>query len=509
MSESLLLFTASWLLCLLVTPGVRALARRWRLVDKPDGRRKLHLRETPLVGGVTLLLSVTLPLVVALLLPNGSPLMHAIQGQDLLALFLGTAAICVVGVADDYGCLRGRHKLLGQAFAASVVIACGVRINAVHLFGCNIELGLLSIPATLLVLLGAINSLNLLDGMDGLLSTVGLIVCLALGTMALINGHPTAALLAFGLAGALLGFLFYNFPPASVFLGDSGSMVIGLTIGVLSIRSFLKAPATVVLAAPAALLILPIFDTVAAILRRKLTGRSIYCTDRAHLHHSLLSRGLSVRGVLLLVACLSLLAVAGALGSVAFDNELIALVSASAVTAILVCTGLFGHVEIALLGKRLGALARRTFRGTRSGTGRETAFRLQGNLDWPQLWSLILERVHPLNLRRVRLDVNAPALNEGFHASWDRHLDEAQVTWRAEVPLFADGRTIGSIEVVGPWDGEPVWDKMARLARLLQTFDARIASLMTHRDRPKAAPSAVPVAVPMPRLIPAGQMQTN
>src|SRR5205085_7444433 len=132
----------------------------------------------------------------------------------------------------------------------------------------------------------------------------------------------------------------YNFPPASIFLGDSGSMLVGLVVGVLAIESSLKGPATVALAAPTALLTLPIFDTFAAILRRTLTGRSIYTTDRGHLHHCLLRSGLSNRTVLLCVSGCCLLTVAGALASLALQQELIALLSATTVVALLIVTGL-------------------------------------------------------------------------------------------------------------------------------------------------------------------------
>ena len=144
------------------------------------------------------------------------------QTWNLLGLLAGGLMICAVGVADDFGLLRGRHKLMGQLAAALVVVAFGVRVDRVALFGWQIDLGLTAVPFTLFFLLGAINSLNLLDGMDGLLSSVGLVLCLALGAMALLGGHMTAAWVALALAGALAGFLFYNFPPASVFLGDSG-----------------------------------------------------------------------------------------------------------------------------------------------------------------------------------------------------------------------------------------------------------------------------------------------
>src|SRR5262249_55007704 len=128
------------------------------------------------------------------------------------------------GVADDCGLLRGRHKLLGQCLAGVLVASFGVVVERVHLFGWRLDLGALALPFTVSLLVAAINSLNLLDGMDGLLGTFGVIVSLALAGMAVLAGQWVGAAVAAALAGALLGFLRYNLPPASVFLGDSGSM---------------------------------------------------------------------------------------------------------------------------------------------------------------------------------------------------------------------------------------------------------------------------------------------
>lgn len=467
---------------LLLTAVVRALALRYQLVDRPDGRRKLHGRPVPVGGGLAILLSMSLTLALAELVPN--PLQGELSSQGLsLPGLLGAATlICALGVLDDFGRLRGRHKLLGQALVAGAVMAAGVVVRSVSLFGWDLDLGLLAVPFTLFLLLGAINSLNLLDGMDGMLTSVGLLISLTMGVMAVLGGHVAAAGVALALAGALLAFLRYNFPPASIFLGDSGSMLIGLVIGVLAIQSSLKAPATVALAAPTALLILPIFDTTAAILRRKLTGRSIYTTDRGHLHHCLLRHGLTRPRVLLLVSGLCLLTGAGALASLVMKNELVALLSALAVVALLVLTRLFGHAELTLLGQRVQALAA-SFLSAGGGEGGAWGMevRLQGSLDWGKLWTTILAWSEPLNLRTVRLDVNAPAISEGYHARFDRpqaDLEETAV-WQAEIPLVARGQVLGRLEVIGYQDGDTVSERLATLAKLVQTFEKGALNL-TH-----------------------------
>src|SRR5205823_24280 len=216
----------------------------------------------------------------------------------------------------------------------------------------TINLGPLGIPLTIFWLLGAINALNLLDGMDGLLSTIGLITSIAFAALAYLNEQWATACVAAGLAGTLLAFLRFNFPPAKIFLGDSGSMLIGLTIGLLGIQSSMKELATVSLAAPLALLILPILDTAAAIIRRKLTGRSIYDVDRGHLHHRLTHSGFSNVSILALVSFLCLVTASGALAASYLRNGTWALLSAAMVIVILVASKLFGRVELTLIKKR-------------------------------------------------------------------------------------------------------------------------------------------------------------
>src|SRR5262249_15282924 len=144
--------------------------------------------------------------------------------------------------------------------------------------------------------------------------------------------------------------------PARIFMGDAGSMVVGLVVGVLGIQSSLKAPATVALVAPLAVLTIPFLDTAAAIVRRKLTGRSIYATDRGHLHHCLLRRGYSTRVVLAWVSLFCVLTGAGALASLALKNELLAFCTALTVVAVLIVTRFFGHAEFQLIRKRLAHL---------------------------------------------------------------------------------------------------------------------------------------------------------
>ena len=276
-------FAAAFTTCLLVTPVVRKLALRLNIVDSPDKHRKLHQQATPLGGGVAVLLSF-LGVVAAVLIFSDSQRAEAADNAwFLFGIITSAVVLCAVGLLDDRHGLRGRQKLLGQVGAVCILLSSGLVIDSVQIFGSTFELGLLSVPFTMFWLLGAINALNLIDGVDGLATSVGIILSAAASVMAILTGHPTEAFLAMAVSGALCGFLIYNSPPASIFLGDAGSMIIGLILGALAIRSALKGPATVVLSVPTAILAIPIFDVSMAIVRRRLTGRSIYTTDRGSL----------------------------------------------------------------------------------------------------------------------------------------------------------------------------------------------------------------------------------
>jgi UDP-GlcNAc:undecaprenyl-phosphate GlcNAc-1-phosphate transferase len=465
-------------LCLAITPLARWLAARYGLVDQPDGRRKTHSLPTPVSGGLAVLIAMSLAVAGVAVAPT--PLRDPIQGRawGLVGLFLAAVVICAVGVADDLGRLRGRHKLLGQCVAVGIVISFGVVVERIHMFGWHVELGLLAIPFTTFLLLGAINSLNLIDGMDGLLGSVGIIISLALAAMAGLADRLPEAGVSIALAGALLGFLRYNFPPASVFLGDAGSMLVGLVVGTLAIQSSLKTPASIVLSSPVALLALPIFDTAAAIVRRKLTGRSLYTTDRGHLHHCLLRRGLSIRQVLLLVSLCCLTTGVGVLASQAFNNELIALLTAVAVIGVLIATRLFGFAEMMLIKQRLSSL----LHGGRD-EPRQIEVRLQGTTDWTRLWKALTDSAAQLDLKELRLDVNAPALHEGYHARWDRFSEDTESTslWRAEIPLTVAGLAAGRLEIAGLTDQEPVWLKVATFARIVKELEVFITGIVATR----------------------------
>jgi UDP-GlcNAc:undecaprenyl-phosphate GlcNAc-1-phosphate transferase len=223
--------------------------------------------------------------------------------QDVTGLFLGALIVGGVGAIDDVRSVGAWPKLGAQAVAACVAYAFGYHIDAVSLPGFGVvEFGIASLPITVVWFLGVINALNLIDGLDGLAAGIAFFAATANGIIAYHSGAPIAALLSAALAGSLLGFLRYNFNPATIFMGDSGSMFLGFILAATSlVGTSIKGATTVAILAPLVALGVPVFDTALAIIRRTLARQSMFAPDRGHMHHSLLDLGLSQRRAVLLL----------------------------------------------------------------------------------------------------------------------------------------------------------------------------------------------------------------
>jgi UDP-GlcNAc:undecaprenyl-phosphate GlcNAc-1-phosphate transferase len=488
-----------------LTALVRRIAPRLYLVDTPDKRRKVHRRAIPLGGGVAVFVASAAVLAAFWYLP--SPLQSLLQERPphLGFLLAGALVIVIVGTLDDLVELRGRQKLVGQILAAMIVTAGGLVIERIVLFGWELELGPLAVPLTLFWLLGAINAVNLLDGIDGLASVLGIILSGATAVLAALSGHPSVAIIAVVFAGSLLGFLRFNFPPASIFLGDAGSMLIGLMVGALAIHGSFKGPGTVLLAAPLAVWTIPVFDSAAAILRRKLSGRSIYTTDRGHLHHRLLDHLGSSRKVLAFVAVCCLATVLAALVAVFYQSDLIALLTCAALVAICIATGVFGRVEFSMLIRCCYALGLSLMQpiGRNQGKTREATVRLQGTRNWELLWEALTGSAEKYRLTEIQFHVNMPAARESYHASWQRAVGtDAERCWAVELPLLADGHPAGRIRLVGEVHGGVACESVTPLLDLLEFVEAE-ARLLTQAASP-TPPTADPHVLASTALIPDG-----
>lgn len=287
-------FVAAALLSLGLTPVVRRIAIRLDTIDDPNFRR-VNASPIPRGGGVAVALSFLIVAGVLLAAVDQLRLLSipfTISWQDLVALLAGGAMATVLGFLDDYFQLRARWQLLGQVLLAAFAIGGGVTVTYLNNpFGPgNIILtGPYAIGFTMLWIIGMINSINFIDGLDGLSSGIALIAAVTLGLISLTAtfAQPFIGVLCFALAGSLLGFLRWNFHPATIFIGTSGVMFVGYTLAILAILGTAKVAV--------ALLVLgvPIIDTFWIIVRRLANGKSPFTPDRGHIHHRLLDLGLS------------------------------------------------------------------------------------------------------------------------------------------------------------------------------------------------------------------------
>jgi len=293
-------FTAAVALMLsfLLTPLVRDAFLRRGLVDRPDGLRKLHGRPVPRVGGIPIAASYVLAYLVLLASPlKGGEFLE--QALPLVWAILPAAALVfAVGLTDDVWGLRPAAKLAGQIFAALLACWAGVKVSTVAGYAVP---DWLALPLTVLWLVACANAFNLIDGVDGLAAGVGLVATLTAFLAALLHQNLPLALATFPLAGALVAFLRYNFNPASIFLGDSGSLLVGFLLGCYGVIWSQKSTTILGMTAPLVALAVPLADTAIAVARRFLRGRPVFDADRGHVHHRLLDLGLGPRRVVLVL----------------------------------------------------------------------------------------------------------------------------------------------------------------------------------------------------------------
>jgi UDP-GlcNAc:undecaprenyl-phosphate GlcNAc-1-phosphate transferase len=283
----------AFIVSLVLTPLIRDAFARRGLVDRPDGGRKFHDRPVPRVGGIPIAVSYAAAFGLLLAMPAAG----SAFGRHLpavLSLLPSAGLVFLAGLVDDLRGLRPWQKLAAQTAGAGMAVAAGVRITGLSGHPLDPNLGAV---LTVLWLLACSNAFNLIDGLDGLASGMGFFSTLTIFLAALLHGDHPLALATLPLAGSLLGFLRYNFNPASVFLGDSGSLLIGFLLGCYGVIWSQKSATMLGMTAPLMAMAIPLIDVLLSIFRRWLRGKPIFAGDRNHIHHKLLERGLTHRRV--------------------------------------------------------------------------------------------------------------------------------------------------------------------------------------------------------------------
>ena len=310
------LLLAGTLFGLLLTPVVTSASMALGLVDAPGGR-KVHSTAVPRVGGLSIVAAATF----ALVLVVWSLPMVGIPRPDFRPLWpvlAGAALVFGVGLIDDFTTLRAGPKLVVQTIAAGLVMSSGLLIERLTLGGLTLQLGVLSYPVTLAWIIGLTNAFNLIDGIDGLAAGIAVIAGATCGAILIGRGHSAEAMVLAALVGAALGFLVYNFAPASIFLGDGGSLVFGFILATTAITGWQKGATALAAGVPLLIFALPIADATSALVRRATRRsteritigrilRQIAEPDREHIHHRLMALGWSARQIDGLLYALTLL----------------------------------------------------------------------------------------------------------------------------------------------------------------------------------------------------------
>ena len=454
---SLLAFCSSLIASLALTYLVRERATRAGMFD-PTDHRKLHTRQIPRVGGIAIFLSVAIALLV--LAMRGGFEGVGLAGSKLAVIVIGGAATFMLGLYDDLRQLRARYKFAIQIAIAIAIFGAGVRIDtiALPLVG-QIGFGpAMSLFFTIFWFVGLTNAFNLIDGLDGLASGAALFALTTMFVVATINGQAGAALVTLALAGATMGFLRYNFHPASIFLGDSGSLFLGFMLAGMGAISSQKGSTVVAIAIPLVSLGLPVLDTSLAIIRRFLRGQPIFSADRGHIHHRLLSLGHSPAKVALFMyaGCAVL-----ALGGMLLVNQ------SGYVAIVLAVVGLGAGFVVQRLRyyefEELGRLLRKGVQqrhviGMRVRI-REAGARISRQRDLGRVFSILEASFSADDFQRAEVRLRPSFLGSGTADvtddrrldddlaiwSWNRGEHDDPTLWEIKLPLVDGDHRIGSL----------------------------------------------------------------
>ncbi len=499
MRTYLVAFVLSLVTGLVLTRVLRDLAHRYRLFDSGGGR-KIHKQPIPRLGGVAVVLSMCLPLVGLVFWQNDISRELWMDQPLLISLVGGGGLLFAVGLIDDLRDTRAIVKLLAQVAAGLIVYSAGLRIEAISVpFFSPVQLGMLSLPATLFWMVLVTNAVNLIDGMDGL---AGGVVVLAGGTlfiMSVIEDNVLAAVLLACIVGATMGFLAYNVNPATIFLGDAGSLTLGFLLALTAVHSSQKSYTLFSIVAAMMALGLPIFDLSLAVVRRFLSGQPIFRADQHHVHHRLLRMGLSQSQSVVVLFAGAIVLEGLALVFIYADDRLSALAIAAVLPLIIVVVRLLGYDRLILAARR----ARMLEGVEQAATDRTRALlhvRRSYSRTFAELWGKIADVGKELGLEQVRLEVTDPAVREliGGQRFWawnrtgtdtsDRNV-HLQALWSTEAALVLGDRRLGRVEVSGQ-------DERQLLAPLSEAWVQILADTLTTALAGELLAATVPAPLP-------------
>jgi UDP-GlcNAc:undecaprenyl-phosphate/decaprenyl-phosphate GlcNAc-1-phosphate transferase len=491
-------FVISVIVGTLLTPLVRRLAHQFGFLDHGHSSRKIHGQPIPRLGGIAIVIAFYAPMVALLFFhTTGVGAMFVAEREHVIGLFVGGVVIALLGLYDDLRGANAAKKFLVQFAVAGLLFKLGFRFDVVaNPFGDPIALGWASLPVTMFWFVGVINAMNLIDGLDGLAGGVALVAVIATFLVSLQRGHPLMMLFSAALAGAIVGFLFYNFNPASIFMGDTGSMFLGFVLAASATQTNQKASTAVAVLIPAIALGLPIADTLLAIGRRAVRGRPLFQADKEHIHHKLLDLGLSHRQAVLILYGLCIFLGAAALTlTYASSGQSAALLVVLALLSFAFLRSL-GYVRLDRMPESATRKRNRAMRAALRPLGRRVR-QLRGPTE---MWPLVVEATKALGAVAATLRVDVPEMPATTapltltHAPAESEVPpQAPFTFRFTVP--ATKATERTLDLVW-WDGRQELDRDTEIA--LEIFCEHLGEAL---DQARAATSPnVPTQQPLPRV---------
>ncbi len=302
-------FLLAFIVAFMATPFTIRIAHKIGAVDVPKDERRMHKKAMPKFGGPAVILGFLVAvtyLIIVMSMENTINLFGPDKyGMKLLGMLLGIVILSITCIIDDIKPIRPIAKLAGQLLAAIVTVAFGLRIGEINFFGTAQANEIASMIITVIWIVGVTNAINLIDGLDGLASGISVISAVSLLVIFVLNGSPLISIiLVASLAGALVGFWPFNFAPAKTFIGDTGSNFLGYSLSIISILGAAKTYTIAVIVLPLIVLGLPIFDTLWAIIRRLIKGKSIkaiFKADKGHLHHRIVAKGFGQKQAVLIL----------------------------------------------------------------------------------------------------------------------------------------------------------------------------------------------------------------
>jgi UDP-GlcNAc:undecaprenyl-phosphate/decaprenyl-phosphate GlcNAc-1-phosphate transferase len=480
MDAILVLGITAFFFCLILTPLCRDLFLRLNFVDRPDADRKLHRAPVPRLGGVPIVLSYVGALGLMLLLGPATAGIYIAHKQLLLSLLPATGLVFITGVADDIIGLKPWQKLVGQIIAGLLAISRGAILSGIDGHPASVWV---TVPLSLVWLIACTNALNLIDGIDGLAAGVGLLATVTTLIAAIFSHNPGLAAATVPLVGCLLAFLYYNFNPASIFLGDCGSLTIGFMLGCFGLIWSQHSGGMLGIAAPLMTLALPLIDVCLSIGRRYLRSAPIFKGDRGHIHHMIVARGFNQRAAALILYGVCVIAAMFALmerfGGYQYHTVVIVLF------CILVCVGVnyLGYVEIAATRR---ALSRKTVLGA----VKQEVFLQQFAIAADKMhtvedcWKVILALSRYMQFTTVEMQMDGYAYSEVLAPE-----EDGDHSWSLVLPLGADG----NLSVTGSTTNHPPAFMMRALVDLQYLLKDKVLQVSDTRSEAVFQDAAMPL----------------